>query len=336
MTERAWRAARQHLRSARVGLVAGVVLIATSVLVLGQQTAPGGLPLRATRHDPVPAQATAYWLTPAPASAITPVLRDFARAALLIDDGGDASSAGVLLSAPALDASPLSTHVRYYRGLVALRQGRLEEAATIFAAVATSAERSYVVEQSLVRLAEVHEQRGEYALAAEAYARVLKGAPAEEDRLTHRWGVALERAGNPAASVGAHRRVYYDFPLSADAEESGEVLGRLAAQSPPFENAAAKEQARAAALYAARRWAPAREAYARVSSSVPAGPDREQAAVRMAAADIQLKQYRAAVDRLRPLAAAGGHQAEAHLHLAAAVRGLGSRFDFNNTYCRRR
>ncbi len=323
MTERAWRAAQHHLRSARVGLAVGVALVGTSVLVLGQHALPGDGLLRPTRHDPVPAHATAYWLAPAPASAVTPVLRDFARAALLVDDGADASSAGVLLAAPALDASPLGNHVRYYRGLVALRQNRLDEAATVFAAVAASADRSYVVEQSLVRLAEVHEQRGQYALAAEAYARVLKTGPADEDRLTHRWGVALERAGNAAASVSAHRRVYYDFPLSLDAEESGEVLGRLAAQSPPFDNAAAKEQARAAALYAARRWAPAREAYARVLASVPAGPDREQAAVRMAAADVQLKQYRSAADRLRPLAAAGAHQAEARLHLATAVRGLG-------------
>ncbi len=325
MTERAWRAPRHHRRSALVGLAVAVVLILDSAVRLAGQPAgvPGAPALRPTRHDPVPSQATAYWLPPAPATALTPVLRDFARAALLIDDGGDAGSAGVLLAAPALDASPLANHVRYYRGLVALRQSRLDEAATFFAAVGASIDRSYVVEQSLVRLAEVHEQRGQYALAAEAYARVLKSGPADEDRLTHRWGVALERAGNVAPSVSAHRRVYYDFPLSPDAEGSGEVLGRLAAQSPPFENAAAKEQARAEALYAARRWGPAREAYARVSASVPAGPDREQAAVRMAAADVQLKQYRSAVDRLRPLAAASAHQAEAHLHLAAALRGLG-------------
>ena len=67
---------------------------------------------------------------------MTPVLRDFARAALLIDDGGDASSAGVLLAAPALAASPLANHVRYYRGLVALRQSRLDQAAAVFSAMA--------------------------------------------------------------------------------------------------------------------------------------------------------------------------------------------------------
>ena len=227
MTERAWRAARHHRRSARVGLAVAVVLVLDQcVRLAGQQaTCLAARPCGATRHDPVPAQATAYWLTPAPASALTPVLRDFARAALLVDDGGDTSSAGVLLAAPALDASPLGNHVRYYRGLVALARAASTTRPRIFAAVAASVDRSYVVEQSLVRLAEVHEQRGQYALAAEAYARVLKSKPADEDRLTHRWGVALERAGDVAASVAAHRRVYYDFPLSPDADESGDVLG---------------------------------------------------------------------------------------------------------------
>ncbi len=164
--------------------------------------------------------------------------------------------------------------------------------------------------------------------AAEVYARALKGTPANEDRLTHRWGVALERAGNLAGSASAHRRVFYDFPLSGDAARSGEALERLAAQVPPLDNAAAKERARADALYAARRWAPAREAYVRVSGAAGPPTDREQAAVRMAAVDVQLKQFRSAADRLRPLAAAGSHQAEALLHLGLAQRGLGRDDDF--------
>ena len=53
------------------------------------------------------------------------------------------------------------------------------------------------------------------------------------------------------------------------------------------------------------------------------GDARAAAAVRAAAADVQLKQYRGAVERLRPLAAEGAHQAEARLHLALAARGQG-------------
>ncbi len=135
--------------------------------------------------------------------------------------------------------------------------------------------------------------------------------------------MALERSGDVSGSVVAHRRVFYDFPLSADAGESGDVLKRLAAQAPPLANAAARERARADALYAGRRWAPAREAYLRVAAEAGVAADREQAAVRMAAADVQLKQFRPAAERLRPLAAESAHQAEAHLHLGLALRGLG-------------
>ena len=327
MTERAWRAARHERRGAILGLVVALTLLLdNSARVAGQQSgaAAADATLRATRHEPVPARPTAYYLAPAPPSAITPALRDFARAAVLVDDRGDLISAGVLLAAPALDLTPLGAHVRYYRGLVAMRQGRLDEAAAIFTAVVAMPERSFVAEQALVRLAEVHEQRGQYGLAAAAYAQVVKSTPADEDRLTHRWGVALERAGDVTGSVVAHRRVFYDFPLSADAGESGDVLKRLSAQAPPFENAGAKDRARADALYAARRWAAAREAYLRVSTGAPLTADGEQAAVRMAAADVQLKQFRPAEERLRPLAAAGAHQAEAHLHLGLALRGLGN------------
>jgi len=325
MTEPGWRAARHSRRSALLGLVVALALLLdNSARVAGQQAGgPADPTLRATRHDPVPAQATAYYLTPAPQVAITPGLRDFARATGIIDNGGDLASAAALLAPPALDATPLGAHVRYYRGLVAMRQGRLDDAAMIFTAVAAAPERSYVTEQAVIRLAEVHEQRGQYALAAAAYARVVKTAPADEDRLTHRWGVALERAGDVAGSVVAHRRVFYDFPLSVDAGESGEVLQRLTAPAPPLANAAARERARADALYGARRWAPAREAYLRVSAEAGAPAEREQAAVRMAAADVQLKQFRPAAERLRPLAAEGAHQAEAHLHLGLALRGLG-------------
>ena len=326
MTERVRRAARLERRRAWLGLVVACALLVDSpVRLAGQQgVAVGDATLRPTRHDPVPAQATAYWLTPAPASAITPALRDFARAVLIVDDGGDLTSAGLLLAAPVLDATTLANHVKYYRGLVAMRLGRHDDAVAIFTAVAASPDRSHVTEQALVRLAEAHEQRGRYAQAAEAYARVVKMTPADEASLTHRWGVALERAGDLTASVAAHRRVYYDFPLSADAGESGSVLKRLSAQAPPLENAAAKEKARADALYGARRWTPARDAYTREVAEALPGPDREQATLRMAAADVQLKQYRVAADRLRPLAAAGAHQAEAQLHLGLALRGLGS------------
>lgn len=319
---------------ARAGVVAvahralrGVMAAATLLALAGSArllAAPqeGPDPLVPTKHDPVPAQPAAYFLAPAPATAITQPLRDFARATLLIDGGGDPASAAPLLASTAVAASPLADHARYYRGLVALRQSKLDDAVTLFTAVAASPTRSWVQEQALWRLAEAQEQRGQYALAREAWARLLASGPADPDRVAHRLGVAAERAGDPAAAIAAHRLVYYDYPLSADADESGRVLVRLDTGAVAFPEQIDKLRARAAALYAARRWAAARAAYLDIATNT-SGDVRDGALVRVAGCDVQAKQYRAALDRLRPLVASGAHQAEAQWQYGLALRGQG-------------
>jgi soluble lytic murein transglycosylase len=274
-----------------------------------------------TTHDPVPANPAAYWVAPAPAASLTPALRDFAKAVLLIESGDVTSVTPSLLGA-ALDATPLVDHARYYRGVLAERQGQLDDAAALYARVATSTARSYAAEQALWRLAEVHELRGQYAPAAEVFGRLVAAKPAQLDRAWHRRGVALERSGDQPGSVAAHRVVYYDFPLAPDAEASGDVLDRLERLDVPFPDRVEKQRARADALYAARRWTPARAAYVGAMAGA-SREQRERAEIRIAAADVQAKQFRAAIDRLRPLLDAGAHQAEARLHHALALRGLG-------------
>lgn len=295
-------------------VVAGVALRAA-----GQAGAPA---LQPTAHDPVPAQPAAYWLAPAAAAALTAPFKDFARAASLIDAGGDVASALPLMSAPALDQSPIADQVKYYRGVAALRLGRLDEAAAALGPVAAAPIRSYVTEQALWRLGEIFEQRGQYAQAADTFARLQAARPEYPDRVAHRLGVARERAGDQVGAIAAHRQVYYDYPLSSDADDSGAVLQRLRGVDVPFPTRIEKTRARGDALYAARRWALARAAYVEVADNT-SGAVQEGAQVRLAAADVQLKQYRIAATRLRPLTGVGAHQAEAQLHYALAVRGLG-------------
>ena len=321
MTVRAAGVARVSSRQGWLGVVAALM----ALLIIGaspdaaQEAAP---PLLPTAHEPVPAQPAGYWLAPAPVTALTAPLRDFARAVVVVDSGGDAASVSALVSASALDASPLADYAKYYRGLVALRQSRLDAAAATFGSVGAGGARSYIAEQALWRLGEVQEQRGEYALASATFARLLASKPGEIDRVAHRLGVARERAGDLTGSIEAHRLVYYDYPLSADASSSGDVLERLRATDVPFPARLEKTRARAAALYASRRWALARAAYVEVASATT-GDVHDGAEVRIAAADVQARQFRAAVERLRPLLRAGAHQAEAQHHHALALRGLG-------------
>ena len=245
----------------RVPVLAGA--LAVVVLVAGGQVRPhaeqgppaGGIALHSTAHDPVPAELAGYWLTPASPTAISLALRDFARAVQVIEAGGDPASVAPLMASPSLEKTPLVDYVRYYRGVAALRAARLDEAVEALTPV-VSATPSYITELAALRLAEAYEQQGRYADAAGAYGRALAGRPAEPDRVAHKWGIALERAGDLAGAIAAHRRVYYDYPLSPDAVESGEVLARLNAFDAPFEGQLALERARADALYAARRCRP--------------------------------------------------------------------------------
>ncbi|MEZ5417591.1 MAG: transglycosylase SLT domain-containing protein [Vicinamibacterales bacterium] len=300
-----------------------------AVLALGSSLVAARQPvdsIQPTQHPPVPAQAPGYWLSPAAPAALTAALKDFARAVLVIDDGGDVASAAPLLASSALDATPLADHVRYYRGLVAQKQGRLDEAAALFSAVAASTTRSDVVEQALWRLAEIHELQGQYARAHETFRRLLDADPAQPDRVAHRLGVAAERAGDITASIAAHRIAYYDYPLSGDAAESGKVLERLGDHE-RFSGRLAKLRARADALFKARRWAPARAAYVELAAE-ETGAAHDVAEVRIGACDVQLKQYRSAAARLGALLGEGPHQAEAHYHHGLALRGRGAENDY--------
>lgn len=321
MTWQGRDAARAVSLRCGAGIAAALAILSLLPLefrVSAQDAGPGLVP---TAHDPLPPDAGAYWITPAEGAAATTALREFAQTVQLLESGTSVGTVPSQSLGPALDATPLADHARYYRGILAQRQNRLDDAAELLQRLATSSARSHVAEQAWWRLAEVHEQRGRYAEAAETYARLLANAPADRDRAWYRRGVAHERAGDLAASVAAHRVVYYDYPLSQDAEAAGDVLTRLRTVEVPFPTRLDKTRARADALYAARRWALARAAYVEVAAAT-SGELHERAEVRIAAADVQAKQFRPALDRLRPLVTAGAHQAEARLHYALALRGL--------------
>jgi soluble lytic murein transglycosylase len=313
-------ASSRVVRWGAIGALAVAALVEPASRLLAQDSTPGLVP---TAHDPVPADPAAYWLPAAAPAGVTPALKEFAKVVLLIDGGSDVRSISSSVLSSSLDATPLVDHVRYYRGLLAERQNQLDVAAAIYSSLATSTARSYVAEQALWHLADVYELRGEYAQAADVFARLIAAKPAELDRAWYRRGVALERSGDRVGSVAAHRVVYYDYPLAGDAAASGTVLDRLESAGGPFPDRAEKIRARADALYAARRWTPARAAYIELAA-IATGDLRERAEIRIAAADVQAKQFKPAVERLRPRIDAGAHQAEARMHYALALRGLGN------------
>ena len=241
-------------RRTRIAGLTGAVAIAVVMIggqrPAGQETASAVPGLRPTAHDPVPSELSSYWLTQAAGTAVTPALRDFARAVAIIDDGGDTRSVLPLLQSSSLDTSLLGDHVRYYRGLAALGYDDLETAEAAFGAASSGAP-SAIAAEALVRLGETHERQGRYAAAAAAYAKALAGRPVDPGGLAYKLGVALERAGDLPGSIAAHRRVYFEYPLSPDASASGDVMKRLGALDADFDGRLLRERARRRPVHSA-------------------------------------------------------------------------------------
>ena len=148
-------------------------------------------------------------------------LRDFARAVAVIDSSGDPRSVAPLLQSAALDTSPLAGHVRYYRGLVALRQddfadrrSRLHRGRRPARPAPSPARRCCGWPRPTNSRAATTPRRRPTPARSPA-SRPIPIAS------RHKLAVSLERAGDVAGSVAAHRRVYFDFPLSPDADGLG-------------------------------------------------------------------------------------------------------------------
>ena len=166
--------------------------------------------------------------------------------------------------------------------------------------------------------AEAREAQKDYKGAVAIYESLVTRKLARPQTAWLRLGLAADGAGQPARSVEALQRAYYDYPATSEADQAGSELDR---QDVDIDAALApKELARAETLFQARRWTHARASYLKVRPFV-AEADRERVAIRIAGAEIALGRHREGRDALRPLL--GGPLAdEANFHYVAAARGL--------------
>lgn len=126
-----------------------------------------------------------------------------------------------------------------------------------------------------------------------------------------------ERAGEKQRAAQAYQRVYYDFPASTEEAAAKAALAGLRAAAP-----AALRLGRADRLAAAGRYSAARAEYRRLALRLR-GLEREQAAVRLGAADYHLNATPRAYRHLKSLAVKEPEAAAERLyHLAACARRL--------------
>ncbi len=299
----------------RVRTVAlGVVLIAGVTVVAQQRLAP-------TVHLPVPADLSSMWFATAAATTMEPALTNFVKGVRLLEDRDNAEAALPLVSAPALASTALADYARYYAGLSLLKLKRYADADGVFAALAGRKIDGHLPEDAAFRQAEVRQAQRDFTGAVVIYESLVGRTLARPQVAWLQLGLTAGQAGQPARSVEALRRVYYDFPTSVEADTAAKELDRLAVEADAA--LAPKELARADALYRARRWSAARDSYEVVQPFV-SGADRARVDVRIAGCDVGQGRFREGRDRVMPLID-GPSGEEAAFHLVVATRGLKQR-----------
>ncbi len=308
-------------------LLAGVLVLGAAVTLYGQQDSPNGgaagtvstIRLSATAHPPVPTELAAMWYAPARGTApLSPVLADFVRGVRLLEEENNAAAALPLVSAKALASTPLAVYARYYTGLALLKLARYDAADTVFTELASSEIEGHLPEDSAFRQAEIREARRDYAAAAVIYESLVGHKLAQPHLAWFKLAAAAEASGNLDRAIEAYRRVYFDYPLSSEADQAAAALTRLAVMSDA--SLAPREFARAEALFKAKRWASARASYDRARDFL-SSPDKDRLAVHRAACDISMGRHQDGREALRPLLT-GPDADEAYYYLITATRGL--------------
>lgn len=307
--------------TSRQSPLAPVVLLALGMAcltVVGSRAAD----LAPTVHPPLPDDPALFWLVP-PSSGIgvAPALHAFARGVGLFNSG-NYSAALPLVSDRALASSALADYARYYTGFTQMRLERYDEAEQTFRWFDDHTPIGHLVEAVALRQSELELLRKNPSGALSVLDRLARQkTTAVEDVLT-RIARAAELTGDTDRAVAAYRRLYFEFPLSAEGELAGPELTRLDPSPALTPDRVTLELARAERLFAAKRYQPARDAFERLGKTA-ASDGKELIALRLAECDYYLRRYRASRDALRPYLTRSTREAEARFFHLSATRALG-------------
>ena len=295
----------------------GIALIAGVTVVAEQRLTP-------TAHPSVPVDLSSMWYATTAGTTMGPALTNFVKGVRLLEDSDDAAAAALpLVSAPALASTALADYARYYTGLSLLQLKRYDAADGVFAELVARKIDGHLPEDAALRQAEVREAQQDFKGAVVIYESLVGRKLARPQVAWLQLGLAAGQAGQPARSVEALRRVYYDFPISTEAAVAAKQLDKQDVEADA--TLVPNELARAEALYRARRWPAARESYEVVRKFV-AGADLARVEVRIAACDVGEGRFREGRDRLTALLD-GPSAEEAAFHFLVATRGLKQKDD---------
>jgi tetratricopeptide (TPR) repeat protein len=193
-----------------------------------------------------PFDEATLWLAP-PSEPRTP--SDLARALSLMADDRAADAVPILVRQTGDAELGAYAHLHLAQAYLAL--GNEEDAIASLRVILEHTPGGYLGEAALSLLADGLAAEGKWVEAAHAL-QALTGLPSSAPQRAYlRLGQAAEKQGDKALARGAYTKIYYDWPLSAEASDAEDGLARVGAPTGPEVERLAR--GRAQALYAGRR-----------------------------------------------------------------------------------
>ena len=180
----------------------------------------------------------------------------------------------------------------------------------------------YLAEAALTLAADAAEAANDWSGVIAATRSLVAARPGPASLL--RLARAAETAGQTGGAIEAYSRIYYEYPLSAEAADAAQARTRLAgAAAQPTRETLTRDLSRAERLYNGRRYTDARKAFEGIRP-LATGDERSLADLRLAQCDFHLKRYTIARDALRAyLDRSSARPAEAQFFYLSTLREMG-------------
>jgi soluble lytic murein transglycosylase len=313
------------IRTCLLALAVAVTVPPRTAVVAQAADPVTALSLTATAHPPVPSSPEDVWIAPpaSPRAGQSALTRGVAELA-----AGRIDAALPLLAQAPADAR-LHGYQQYYRALALTRAGRTDEARAGWLALSGQPAAGALGDAVRLRAGEFFESTGDPARALPLYEALTKVNTVAADDLLLRLGRVRLASGDREGAADAYRLLYDTYPLSDLATTASAELTSLGAWDALEKGSAryGREMKRAERLFAARRYALARDAYAALLP-VASGDDEELVSLRVAECDHYLKRYRAAREALEPWIEKARRRAEVRFFTLTATRELGEHAEY--------
>jgi len=267
--------------------------------------------------------ASAFWLAPASSSAAKSGL------ALAVDEftQGRAADALPVFARNARDPE-LGGYALLYLGRAQLALNRTTDARATSERLLAAQPTGYLGEAALWLASDLAEAASDWPRAIGTLQALAASKSLDVAKANLRLAQAALAADDRNLAIAALTRVYYDFPLSAEAPEAGTELTRLAPVVAPTHDDLARNLDRAQALFVARRYPDARAAFVALRGQAD-GDERQLVDLRIGACDFRMKRYGAARDELQPLTdTSSPSQLEAQFLYLSTIRELGRKDEY--------